>query len=99
MHAAYLDEPADFSWISPLRAEYSRATARTHNDFSVDIGRLSRNQAQAGVLVRQGGFTARTRAEPGLLGKRFMASGKTSEFRTRAFAVALVAIVGVATCG
>ena len=48
--------------------------------------------------MRQG-FTARTRAEPGLLGKRFMASGKTSEFRTRAFAVALVAIVGVATCG
>jgi hypothetical protein len=27
MHAAYLDEAADFSWISPLRAEYSRATA------------------------------------------------------------------------
>jgi hypothetical protein len=27
MHAAYLDEAADFSWISPLTAEYSRATA------------------------------------------------------------------------
>jgi uncharacterized protein len=35
----------------------------------------------------------------GLLGKRFMALGKTSEPRTRAFAVALVVIACAATCG
>jgi uncharacterized protein len=37
--------------------------------------------------------------ETGLLGERFMALVKTSEFRTRAFAVALVIIAGSATCG
>src|SRR5215469_15289524 len=40
-----------------------------------------------------------TRAEPCLLAKRFMALGKMSEFRARAFAIMLVVMAGSVTCG
>ena len=59
--------------------------------------RLRRNQPQTDGLVSRGGATARTRAKAGSLGKRLM-SVKTNEFRTRAFAFALVVIGCTATC-
>jgi hypothetical protein len=64
---------------------------------SVSTSVASRNYPQTDVLVRHGGFTARTPAEAGLLGKRFMMLGKTSELRTRAFAIAVVVIACAGT--
>src|SRR5215472_6975916 len=61
------------------------------------------HQSTVGCCLRRDpqavGFTARTRAEPVLLAKRFMALGKIREFRARAFAIMLVVMAGSVTCG
>src|SRR5215831_7398581 len=61
------------------------------------------HQSTVGCCLRRDpqavGFTARTRAEPVLLAKRFMALGKMREFRARAFAIMLVVMAGSVTCG
>jgi hypothetical protein len=51
------------------------------------------------AILTPNGFTARTRAAPGLLAKRFMVLEKMSEFRARAFAIMLVVMAGSVTCG
>jgi hypothetical protein len=51
------------------------------------------------AILTPNGFTAGTRAAPGLLAKRFMALEKMSEFRARAFAIMLVVMAGSVTCG